>query len=73
MNKRLLKQLRKELPKGYAKILAQRCGCSEMQVLRIFNKSRDDNYGVIETAVELMKENEEKKKALESKVKEALL
>lgn len=73
MKKRLLNQLRKSLPKGYAKTLAERCRCSETQISRIFDKTRSDNFGVIEAAIQLKKEYEYKLEKQEEKVKQAVL
>lgn len=72
MKKTLLNQLKKGLPKGWSVILAERCGCSEAQVSRIFDQKRDDNYGVIQEAIKLKDETEAKKKKEEEMVKKSI-
>lgn len=72
MKKHLLNRLRKSLPKGYAKTLAESCGCSEAQVGRIFEKTRPDNYGVIDAAIQLKSEYDLEKLDKEKKLQEAV-
>jgi len=56
MKKRVLKKLRRELPKGYAETLAKTCGCTVQQIGRIFNQDRRDNFEVIKAAIRLKDE-----------------
>jgi len=72
MKKTLLNQLKNKLPKGWSVILAERCGCSEAQVSRIFDKKRLDNFGVIQEAIKLKNETEAKIKEEEEMVELAV-
>jgi len=64
------KSLIKHLPKGYQPILAARCGCSQVFISKVMLGECNDTKGIIEAAIQLIKQHKNANMALAEKIKE---
>jgi hypothetical protein len=64
------KSLRKNLPKGYRKTLSKKFNCSEGHIWNVVCGFRDDNLGIIDEAIKLIKEDKNKALQVEKEIKE---
>lgn len=68
MTKKDLKNLRSKLPRGYGKILEKRTG-KHFNSVYLALKGEINSDVIIEAAIDLAKEENERKKALQEKIK----
>jgi len=70
LEKRTLRKLKNKLPKNYTSILAERCNCSTFNVMNVIHGRRNDNFNVIEKAIELVKETRQKASQLTDEIED---